>query len=98
MLDPSLELVALDFETRWGTDYTLKSLSTTEYVRDPRFEVHGFGIARQSEGFKPRFITQPEADGYLRCLPWDQICLSAHHMNFDGLVLAHNYALHPARY
>lgn len=98
MLDPSLELVALDFETRWGTGYTLKKLSLTEYVRDERFEVHGFGVARQSEGFKPRFIRQPEAGAYLRSLPWAKICLSAHHMNFDGLVLAEHYELWPQRY
>jgi hypothetical protein len=98
MLDPSLELIDIDFETRWGTDYTLKSMSTTEYVRDERFEVHGFGIARQSEGFKPRFIRAPQAYDYLESLPWERICLSAHHMNFDGLVLAHAFHMFPARY
>lgn len=98
MLDTSLELVALDFETRWGVDYTLTSLPTTEYVRDARFEVHGFGVARQSEGFKPTFVRQPDAESYLRSLPWDNIRLAAHHMNFDGLVLAHTYGLYPARY
>lgn len=98
MLDTSLELVALDFETRWGTKYTLKQLSLTEYVRDARFEVHGFGVARQSQGFKPYFIRQGDARAYLESLPWDRICLSAHHMNFDGLVLAEHYKLFPARY
>lgn len=93
-----MELVVLDFETRWGVDYTLKSKSLTEYVRDPRFEVHAFGIARQSEQFRPRFITQPDARDYLHSLPWDQIQLSAHKMDFDGLVLAEHYKLFPARY
>lgn len=98
MLDTSLELVALDFETRWGTGYTLKSMSLTEYVRDPRFDVHAFAIARQSENFTPRFIRKPEARDYLASLPWNDMCVSAHHMNFDGLVLSEFYKLFPARY
>lgn len=93
-----LELVALDFETRWGTGYTLRQLSTTEYVRDARFEVHGFSVARQSENFAPHFIRQSQAREYLRALPWDNITLAAHNMNFDGLVLAEHYGLRPARY
>lgn len=98
MLDTSLELVDLDFETYWGTKYTLKQLSLTDYVHDPRFDVHGFGVARQSEGFKPRFIRRPQAREYLASLPWHRICLAAHHMNFDGLVLGHHYQHFPARY
>ena len=37
-------LVSLDFETFFDSEYTLKKLSTSEYVRDPRFTVHMVGI------------------------------------------------------
>ena len=37
-------LVSLDFETYWDQDYTLKKMSTSEYVRDPRFRVQMMGI------------------------------------------------------
>ena len=37
-------LVALDFETFWDQDYTLKKMSTSEYIRDPRFKAQMLGI------------------------------------------------------
>ena len=30
-----------DFESFWDVGYTLKSMSTTDYVHDPRFAIHG---------------------------------------------------------
>ena len=37
-------VIALDFETFFGADYTLSKLTTEAYVRDPRFEPHGAAI------------------------------------------------------
>lgn len=37
-------LVTLDFETYYDSDYTLKKMSTSEYVRDPRFKAQMVGI------------------------------------------------------
>ena len=37
-------LVTLDFETYYDQDYTLKKMSTSEYIRDPRFKSQMVGI------------------------------------------------------
>ena len=38
------DVLLIDFETYFDQDYTLDKMTTEEYCRDPRFEVHGFGI------------------------------------------------------
>ena len=39
-----MDLITLDFETYYNKEYSLKKLTTEEYVRDPRFEVLGVAI------------------------------------------------------
>lgn len=38
------DAVVLDFETFFDTDYTLKKMTSVEFVMDPRFEVTGLGF------------------------------------------------------
>ena len=38
-------LLTLDFEIHYADDYTLRKMTTAEYIRDARFGVHGVGIA-----------------------------------------------------
>ena len=37
-------VVTVDFESFWSAEFTLKKLSTSEYVRDPRFKAQMVGI------------------------------------------------------
>ncbi len=37
-----MNIITLDFETFFDADYTLSKMSTEAYIRDPRFEVHGY--------------------------------------------------------
>lgn len=93
-----LETVGLDFETYYDSKYSLKRLSTSEYVRDRRFKVHCVAVARASENFQVRTIRGPEIAAYFATLPWDKIRLVCHNMAFDGFVLAEHYGIRPARY
>jgi DNA polymerase bacteriophage-type len=38
------EVIVLDFETFYDSDYNLKKMSTVEYVTDPRFGITGLGL------------------------------------------------------
>ena len=39
-----MNLITLDFETYYDKDYSLKKVTTEEYIRSPDFEVIGVGI------------------------------------------------------
>ena len=43
MIKPE-EVITLDFETYFDSDYTLRKLSTSEYIRDDRFKAQCVGI------------------------------------------------------
>lgn len=38
-------ILFIDYETYFDSDYSLKKLTTTEYLNDPRFKVHGAHVA-----------------------------------------------------
>lgn len=93
-----LERIVADCESFWDTDYTLKKLSTSEYIRDPRWETLGFSFLRESERFQPKFVRGPELPAYLATIDWSKVELIAHNGHFDFLVLAEKYNVIPARY
>lgn len=88
------QIISLDFETYYDKDYTLKKLSTTEYVRSKLFKAHCVAIQ----------IDDGDAEGYtdakkcLESLDWRNSALLCHHTHFDGLILSHHYGITPAFY
>lgn len=89
-------LVALDFETYWDDAYTLKKLSTSEYVRDPRFKAHMVGI---KVGRAPTVVVpHGQIAAALAALDWSRHDLLCHNTAFDGLIASHHYRVVPRRY
>lgn len=89
-------LVSLDFETYYDTEYTLKKLSTSEYVRDPRFKVHMVGI-KVGRG-KTKVVPAARVAGELRKINWKTHSLLCHNTQFDGLILSHHFGIVPLKY
>lgn len=89
-------LVSLDFETHYDTDYTLKKMSTSEYIRDPRFETLMVGI-KIGEG-KTRLVPGPKVKAELAKINWKTHSLLCHNTQFDGFILSHHYNVIPAKY
>lgn len=89
-------LVSLDFETYYDTEYTLKKLSTSEYVRDPRFKVHMVGI-KIGRG-KTKVVPTARVAGELRKINWKTHSLLCHNTQFDGLILNHHFGIVPLKY
>lgn len=86
-------LVTLDFETYYDDEYTLKKLSTSQYVRDARFKAQMVGV---KIGNKPtRCYPATKIAGVLAGIPWSTHSLLAHHAQFDGLILSHHYGIQP---
>ncbi len=89
-------LVVIDFETYYDQDYTLSKLSTSEYVRDPRFKAQMMYL---KVGLKPARIIPPDKiRAELRKINWGTHGLLAHHTQFDGLILSHHYSVVPSFY
>lgn len=87
-------LVSLDFETYWDADYTLKKLSTSEYVRDPRFKAQMLGIKVGQA--KTKIIPAARIRAELAKINWSTHSVLAHNAQFDAFILSHHYGIHPA--
>lgn len=89
-------LLVLDFESYYDTTYSLRTLSTPEYILDPRFEVHllaAFDVTWDA----PRIINAAEIPDFLAQYPPDATACCGHNMLFDGAILSWRYGWVPAR-
>lgn len=89
------EIVALDFETYYDDEYTLRKMSTSEYVRDKRFEAISVAIIRKGE--REVYFGKKIAPA-LNKIKWDKVALLCHHTQFDGLILSHVFGHLPRYY
>ena len=62
-----MDVITLDFETYYDKDFSLKKLTTEEYIRDPRFEVIGVGIKINHEATEWAWGTHEQLA--LACMP-----------------------------
>jgi len=90
------EIVSIDFETYFDTEYTLRKLSTSEYIRDPRFKVQMMGI-RVGKG-STRIVCGADIKRALEQINWKEHALLCHNTQFDGFILSHHYGVYPAFY
>ena len=89
-------IVTLDFETYYDQHYTLNKLSTSEYVRDPRFKVQMVGIKLGKT--KTKIYTGDKIKAALQAIPWGAYALLCHNTAFDGLILWERYGIKPRYY
>jgi len=89
-------LVSLDFETYFDDEYTLKKMSTSEYVRDPRFKAQMVGIKIGKA--KTKIVSHKRIAAELKKINWATHSLLCHNTQFDGLILSHHYGIVPAKY
>jgi DNA polymerase len=89
-------LVTVDFETYFSDDYTLRKLSTSEYVRDERFKAQMVGI---KIGHKlTKWYPASRVRAALKAINWATHSVLCHNTQFDGFILSHHYGVVPLRY
>lgn len=88
-----MNLVCLDFETFFSDTFTLKKLTTEEYIRSPEFETLLCGF-RWQDG-RREWVGQEDLPTYLPAIDWADTAVLGHHMHFDGLILSHHYGIKP---
>lgn len=95
----------LDFETYWGTGYSLKlaKYNTTGYIRDPQFQIHCVHVV-YGEAETRIAIDHGAEDPYhqmrahFATLPWATINMVAHNILFDGYIMRHVFGVEAATY
>ena len=90
-----MSFVTLDFETYYSNEFSLKRLTTEEYIRDPRFEV--IGVAIKIDDGATRWYSD-DIKNVLNEIDWNNSALLCHNAQFDGAILAWEYGITPAKY
>ena len=88
--------ITLDFETYYDKDYTLRKLSTSEYIRNKQFEAISCSIKIDKR--KPFCSFGEDIRTALSKIDWANVILLCHNTQFDGLILTHHYGHIPKRY
>lgn len=91
-------LITLDFETYYDKEYSLRKLTTEEYIRDDRFEVIGVGVKVNDEDAQWFSGSAEDTKKFLSQFDWDRSILLAHNTAFDGAILRWRFGITPKGY
>lgn len=91
-----MNIVTVDFETYYAKGFSLKNLTTEEYIRGVQFQVIGAGV-KVGDG-DATWHTGADLDSKLASIDWANSMLLCHNTLFDGAILAWKYNIIPARY
>lgn len=90
------KVVTVDFETYFDSSYTLKNLSTSEYVRHEQFKSQMVGIKIGKRATK--IYDGKKGAAALKAIDWKTHYLLCHHTHFDGFIMSHHYGIVPHFY
>ena len=93
-----MSLITLDFETYYDKDFSLRKLTTEEYIRDKRFETIGVGVKIDDAETTWVSGTCQELKPYLMSFNWAESAVLCHNMQFDGAILAWKFGIIPHIY
>ena len=93
-----MSFVTLDFETYYDAQYSLKKLTTEEYIRSPYFEVIGVSMKIDDDETLWFSGTKEEIKAWLNQIDWANSALLCHNTQFDGAILAWHFDIVPAYY
>lgn len=89
-----MKIITLDAETRFHKkDYTLKRMTTEEYLRDPKFAVLGW--AMRAPNGQPAWLPHKQAQQLFARIDWSQCAVLCHHAAFDCAILNWHYGVKP---
>jgi hypothetical protein len=95
-----MRIIVADWETFFDSkDYTLKRMTTENYIRDPRFEAHGVAILQPDAVIpRPVWLRPNEFRNWAATIDWSDVFLIHHHAQFDGLIESHHFGINPKAY
>ena len=91
-----MNILTVDFESYYDSDFGFKKLTTEEYVRDPRFEVIGVAVKLNDEKTTWFSGTFEETKKWLEAnYDWGNSLVLAHNTQFDGAILSWLFGITP---
>ena len=95
MSAPYERILVIDFETRWDKkDYTLRKLTTEEYIRHEKFKAFGVGYRYYGED-EVTWVSEKDLPEFFDSIPWDTTAVLAHNAQFDVAILSWVYGHTP---
>jgi DNA polymerase len=88
-----MKFYSLDFETHYSDEYTLKNMTTDEYVSDPRFEALCLTLYNDETQV---ILPQEAIAGWLSRMNPAEVGIIAQHAQFDLAILDQIYDFRPA--
>ena len=90
-----MNILTIDFETFYSTEFSLSRMTTEEYVRDPQFEV--IGVSVQVDDGEPVWFSGSmlETQTWLEQFDWANSFALAHNAMFDAAILNWCFDLRP---
>lgn len=92
-----MRIICADAETYFADDFTLSKMTTESYIRDKRFECHGWAV-KWGPDHEPKWYDDRQARYIFAQEDWSDTAIICHHTNFDGLILSHHYGIVPKLY
>ena len=90
-----MDLITIDFETYYDKDYSLRKITTEEYIRGDMFEVIGVGVKVNNKPTEWTSGTHEEIYGYLQTFDWANSMVVAHNNMFDSAILNWRFDIEP---
>lgn len=90
-----MNILTLDFETFYSTEFSLSKITTEEYVRSPEFEV--IGVSVQVDDAEPVWFSggMVETEHFLKQYDWSNSFALAHNAMFDGAIMSWLFNIRP---
>lgn len=90
-----MDYYVLDTETYYDSKakYSLRSMTTEEYINDRRFHLFGFSIKKN--GGKSLWVPEEKVEMFLRQLRLHEHAVIMHNAQFDAAILSWKYGVKP---
>src|SRR5262245_47306282 len=89
--------IVLDFETFYSREYSLRKMTTAQYILDQQFQSIMLSI-KIDGGPAETVIGDAAIRARLAQIDWANTYMIAHHINFDGAIALWRYGVQPAMY
>ena len=97
MSQPFDKILCIDFETAYDSkEYTLRKMTTEEYIRDPRFKAFGLCAHELGSSEPTQWIRGEDIPAWAEKIDWNRTAVLAHNAQFDVSILHWHYKALPA--